>query len=366
MVVQRILDFELDRVLRDNFSDESGNSSYPHYNDSYDDNQDYCSLGWDREWMVIVSFVAVVLGSFTSILYLIVTIRHFSILASNFLFLNSFLLAGFVNLLSNGIFDIIIISSRCWHGGRLLCKALPTILDGSENAMILFIVAIILEHNHPYVHSFLSKNTKFRKRLTVTVLWLVTLVLSIPQVIIWDILEFVESGFFCTVQQYQHYQIHLHKGLFLEYIVPLLLLIAALVHAAAVWRKRSSMPTANQALEENYSRNDDNELCEETNNQCPPIRVTSVLLGVVLFVTQTPFYVAVISYNFFGVLPIILFDLAFLLFPIPSIVAPIVVVVSSPIHKKRLKETYQCIASCIAGRRVKEGFLLSAGDEEKL
>lgn len=46
-------------------------------------------------------------------------------------------------------------------------EALPTILNILE---VLFIVAIILEQNHPGVHSLLSKNNKFKKWLTVIVL----------------------------------------------------------------------------------------------------------------------------------------------------------------------------------------------------
>ncbi|KAJ8038281.1 hypothetical protein HOLleu_15660 [Holothuria leucospilota] len=352
MVVQRLFDFELDRVLRDNFS--------------YNDNQDYCSFSRGPEWMVTVSFIAVVLGGFTSILYLIVTTRSFNTLVLNFPFLNSFLLACFANLVSNGIFDIMIIRSRCWPGSRLLCKALPTILDGSENAMILFIVALILEQNHPYVHSFLSKNKKFRKRLTVTVLWLVTLVISIPEIISWDTFDF-GGGFDCTVPRTHHFQIRLHKGLFLEYIVPLLLLIVTLTHAAAVWRRRSGTPSANQPPDESYSRNDgESERREETDNQCPPIRVTSFALGGVFFGIKTPIYFGQLLYTFFGVRSTFLFRLIFLMYPIPPIIAPIVVIISSSSHKIRLKETYQCIASCFAGRSVEEGSLFSARDEEKL
>lgn len=369
MIVQRLFDFELDRVSRDNFSDESSISSFPYISDYFIE-KDFCEYNRPKgsEWAAILSFIFVVLGVSTSTAYLMVTFRHSSAaLTSNFPFLNNFLLASFINLISNGIFDIHVIKNGCWYGGRLLCKVLPTISDTSENAMVMFMVAIILEQNHPYVRSFLSKKTKFRKRLTITVLWLVTVVFSIPEVIIWDIFEFYESQF-CTIRvtRYHHYGMYVQKGLFLEYVVPLLLLVVTLAHAAAVSRKGSSTPTSNQALDESYLRNGDNDRHEETNNQCPPIRVTSAVIGAVLFVTKTPFYLSHFLFAFFDVRSIILSGFSFVLYPVSSIVTPVVVMFSSPFHKKRLKKTYQFIAAYMAGRRVKKGFLLREEDEEKI
>lgn len=69
---------------------------------------------------------------------------------------------------------------------------------------------------------------------------------------------------------------------------------------------------------------------------------------------------------FFDVRSIILTGFSFVLYPVSSIVTPVVVMFSSPFHKKRLKETYQFIAAYMAGRRVKKGFLLREEDEEKL
>ncbi|KAJ8038288.1 Orexin receptor type 2 [Holothuria leucospilota] len=374
MVVQRLFNFELDRVLRDNFSDGSvmlpSSQYYDYYNDDYNGhNWDFCNNSSGFEWAAIVFLINMVFGVLTSSIYLIVTMRHYTSLPSNYLFLNNFLLASFVNLLSTGIFVIISSRSPCWYMGRVLCKALPTIAHTSENAMLLFIIAIILEQNNLYVHSFLSKNTKFRKRITTTVLWLVAVVFLIPEVIAYET-HLVGSGSLCRMTFYQHHHriMFIQKELLLEYFVPLLLLIVTLIHAAVVSSKGSNWPTVNQDTEDNCSRNDGNgqQRDRPINNQCPSIRMTSIVIGVVFFVTKTPYYVLLFLNAFFLVYYIFLFYLTFILYSIPSIVAPVVVMFSSPVHKKRLKETYQSFASCIAGRRVNEGFLLSAKDEEKL
>lgn len=111
MIVQRLFDFELDRLSRDNFSDESSISSFPYISDYFIE-KDFCEYSRPKgsEWAAILSFIFVVLGVSTSTAYLIVTFRHSSAaLTSNFPFLNNFLLASFINLISNGIFDIHVI-----------------------------------------------------------------------------------------------------------------------------------------------------------------------------------------------------------------------------------------------------------------
>lgn len=96
------------------------------------------------------------------------------------------------------------------------------------------------------------------------------------------------------------------------------------------------------------------------------MQMTSVVIGVVFFVTKKPHYLSQCLYAFFEERSIILSGFGFVLYPVPSIVAPDAIMFSSPIHKKLLKETYQSIASRIAGTSVKERFLFSAEDEEML
>lgn len=231
--------------------------------------------------------------------------------------------------------------------------------------MILFIVTIILEQIHPQIHSILSKNTKLRKRITAIILWFVTIVFAIPEAIVWDVHEYTGNTFWCGLR-YRHVFAFISKGLVLEYLLPLLLLIVAVIHAAVVSARRSNSPAANPTPEENCSRSEENERKKETTSRGPPIRRTSIVIGVVVFGMRTPHYVWYFLNAFFHVYSKLLTGFSLVLYPVPSIVAPVLVLLSSPIHRKRLKETYQSIMSCIAGRYVKEGFLLSEENEEKL
>lgn len=369
MLLPYLPDDYLDRFVRESSSNYDYSVSYA-FNTNITDftlEFDLCSLPTGYGWASVIALITIFIGLLASVVFLVVIFRDFNLLDSSFLFLNNFLFASFMNLMTDGILKINFYRSFCWSAGRLACKTSFTVLDSSENAMTIFLIALILEQNHPRVYSFYSNNVQTRKLVTTLVLWVMTFLFSFPEMFLYDLNSLYPGVRACGFKfsYHKHGSLYYHKATLIEYFIPLVLLVVTCIHAAVLLRRSNTFSNDSEA-----ARNgSDNQLADGSANEYPRMRMTSLVIGATFFVTKMPHYLSlslISSYRFkHSQFLRVLFYISPILYPIPSTIAPILVLFSSPFHKKRLTEIYQCMASCISGRRVQRGFTLGAGDDEE-
>lgn len=350
-------------TLNERYNDVSFGSIYSSY--SYFVTSLMCDAkthSWNR--YNIAHLIIIIFGILNLIVCLILALRFFHLLSSAFIFINSFLLACFMNLLAEGLHKIQSLISLCWYGGQLSCETVAFVSDNSENAMIFFLVAVILEQNHPRIRECLSKNLDKRMLTCTLVVWGASIVLAIPEILVVDLSEVHDkSGSLCMYSASdKHLSIHVKLSVAVEYVIPFFVLLFILIHAAYV-KLHSQSPEPEERIIEGS-----NSSPESISDFRPFLGKVSLFLGVLFFVTRIPYYIVMIFWAFHRHLlwtkfMVVIFEVAVFANLVIPVLAPVVILFGSPSHKKVLKECSTSILSRLSGRRVGRGFVLGVGGD---
>lgn len=308
----------------------------------------------------------------SNVFYVAMAILGSHLTDTYFLFLNSFILANVVNVITTGMLRAKNFHNPCWNAGRLACKAASATLNFSKTALIFFLILVILEQTHQNVRKFFLRNDDVQRKLTVTIAILVgAIVYVVPYFALFDIIEY-GSDVICTVKDVVDSGVIfsiLHIAVIVEYLAPLLILILFLAHGTILQIRERHQRRFGPSSSFDAADNDQTRIPRDTveASSYPEYRWASVILGLAFFVTRAPQYacLTIFSYGHYGchrsnttVLVLHCMSASF------SCLAPWIVISLSRFHRRKMRETMVSIASFLSGRRVGRGFALTENEEQ--
>lgn len=210
-----------------NVSDDS--SSY-----GYFDFTEYCA---DQSFATLAVFniSLTIIGLITGIFLLAVVVKNPALRGDKFLLLNQLLCVSIVLLSVAGIIYTEEAIYPCWYIGRFFCKLFHFSTTFLTNVSTFLLVCLAVQQLNRYrrkLTTFFS-STHQRWVITIVMLWVIAALVSIPELVLANVLRFDEQGVLslCGVYKYNHlHKITLSvKILFIEYISPFLILLIVIV-----------------------------------------------------------------------------------------------------------------------------------------